>query len=235
MKHGLSLARSGAFKTSLLAALVAGAALACCLPAAAQTRGQWLIALGMNETSPQVSSGDLSAPSLPGTRIDVRSARAPILSVVKMLSDNWSVEGFAGLAYKHEVVGAGAVQGVGRLGSVKQISPTVLMQYRFLAPNDAFRPYLGAGPSYVHFFDARGSAALTALTQPGTVATRMKADDAFGVSMQVGGHFRLGERWFLDGSVIKSLIQTTTTLSTGQKIDTSLNPVSTNFSVGYRF
>lgn len=227
--------KSSAIKPNAVAALCALAAALSCQPATAQTAGQWLVALGINEISPQVKSGDLSPPSLPGTRIDVRSARAPILTVVKMLTDNWSVEGFAGLAYKHEIVGAGAIQGVGRLGSVKAISPTVLLQYRFLAPTDGFRPYLGIGPSYAHFFDERGSATLTALSQPGSVATRMKIDDALGLSMQVGANFKLNERWFLDASVIKTLLKTTTTLSTGQKLDAKLDPVSTNFSVGYRF
>ena len=233
MNRALPVTTVAFVKPSALACLCGLAASLLCAPATAQTAGQWLIALGINETSPQVKSGDLSPPSLPGTRTDVRSARAPILTVVKMLTDNWSVEGFLGLPYKHEIVGAGAIQGVGRLGSVKQVSPTVLLQYRFLAPGDGFRPYLGIGPSYAHFFEERGSATLTALTRP--VATRMKIDDALGLSMQAGANFKLTERWFLDASVIKTLLKTTTTLSTGQKLDARLDPVSTNFSVGYRF
>ena len=235
MNRALPVTTVAVVKPSALACLCGLVASLVCTPATAQTAGQWLIGLGINETSPQVKSGDLSPPSLPGTRTDVRSARAPILTVVKMLTDNWSVEGFLGLPYKHEIVGAGAIQGVGRLGSVKQVSPTVLLQYRFLAPTDGFRPYLGIGPSYAHFFEERGSATLTALTRPGTVATRMKIDDALGLSMQVGANFKLNERWFLDASVIKTLLKTTTTLSTGQKLDARLDPVSTNFSVGYRF
>lgn len=206
-----------------------------CQPVSAQSAGAWLFKAGINTITPEVRSGDLSAPSLPGTRIDIKSASAPIISATYMLTDNWSAEAFAGLPYKHEVVGDGAVKGVGRLGSVKQISPTALLQYRFLAPAEQFRPYLGAGLSYGHFFATQGSAALTALTQPGTTATRMKVDDAFGLSVQIGASFKLNERWFIDAAAIKTFIKTTTTLSTGQKIDTKLDPLATNVSVGYRF
>jgi outer membrane protein len=203
--------------------------------AMAQSAGTWLVKAGVNTIEPQVKSGDLSPPSLPGTQVDVKSATAAILAATYMVTDAVSVEFYAGLPYKHDIEGDGAIKGAGKIGSVKQVSPTLFGQYRFLSADSSFRPYVGLGLTYAYFFDEEGSGTLTALTNPGGPPTTMSASSAFGLSPQVGLSFRFSDRWFVDASVIKTFVKNTTTLSTGQKIDTKLDPVSTNISVGYRF
>jgi outer membrane protein len=203
--------------------------------AMAQSAGTWMVKGGVNNISPQVKSGDLSAPSLPNSQVDVKSATAAILTAAYMLTDETSLEFYAGLPYKHDIVGAGALSGAGKLGSVKQVSPTLFAQYRFMPPASAFRPYVGIGLTYAHFYGEEGSGTLTALTNPGGPPTTMKVDSAFGLSPQVGLSFQLNERWYLDGSVIKTFLKNKTTLSTGQTIDTKLDPISANISIGYRF
>jgi outer membrane protein len=210
-------------------------ALAACGAASAQSAGSWFGKVGVNQIDPQVKSGDLSAPSQPGTKIDVKAATALILTAGYMVTDNFSVEFYAGLPYKHDVEGDGTIKGVGKLGSVKQVSPTLFAQYRFMEANAAFRPYVGLGLTYAHFYGEEGSATLTALTNPGGPPTRMSASSAFGLSPQVGATFKVNDHWFVDASVIKTYIKNKNTLSTGQTIDTKLDPLSTNISVGYRF
>jgi len=203
--------------------------------AMAQSAGTWMVKGGVNNISPHVESGDLSPPSLPGTKFDVKSATTATASATYMVSDNLSIEFSIGLPSKHDVVGAGAIAGVGKLGSVKQVSPTLFGQYRFLAANAGFRPYVGLGLTYVHHFGEEGSGTLTALTNPGGPPTKMSVGSAFGLSPQLGLALKLNERWFVDGSVVKTYVKNTTRLSTGQAIDTRLDPVSTNLSIGYRF
>lgn len=209
------------------AALAAGAV-------SAQGAGSWLVKAGVNHIAPQVDSGTLSAPSLPNTRIDVKAASAPVISATYFYRDNLSVEAFIGTPYEHDVVGDGAIAGVGRIGKVKQLSPTVFAQYRFGAAG-GLRPYAGVGLTYTTFFDEEGSGTLTGLTNPGGSPTRLKVDDAFGVSMQLGLMVPVKDRWFLDATVIKTFIKTTSKLSTGQRIDARLDPLSVMVSVGYRF
>jgi outer membrane protein len=203
--------------------------------ASAQSAGSWLFKAGINNISPQVKSGDLSAPSLPGTKVDVEAATSLILTATYMYTDNLSVEFLAGLPYKHDVVGDGAIKGVGKLGSVKQVSPTVMGQYRFGTATSALRPYVGLGLTYAYFYGEEGSGTLTSLTNPGGTPTRMSASAEFGVSAQLGLSFRINERWSVDGSVIKTYIKNENTLSTGQKVETKLDPLSTNVSLVYRF
>lgn len=203
--------------------------------AAAQSKGSWLVKAGVNHIAPQVSSSDLSAPSLPGTKIDVEAATSAILTFTYMVTDQWSLEFYAGLPYEHDVVGDGAIKGVGKLGSVKQVSPTLFGQYRFLAANAPLRPYVGLGLTYAYFYGEEGSGTLTALTNPGGSPTRMSASSAWGLSPQVGATYKFDDRWFVDASVIKTFIKNENTLSTGQKIETKLDPLSVNVSIGYRF
>ena len=218
-------------RTALCAALLLGSGSV----ALAQSAGTWLVKGGFNGIAPAVKSGDLSAPSLPGSKVDVASANSLIATATYMLTNNASVEFVAGLPYEHDILGAGSLAGVGKLGSVKQISPTVFAQYRFMAPNAGLRPYVGVGLTYAYFYGAEGSAALTALTNPGGTPTRLSASSGFGLSPQVGATIALHERWYLDVSIIKTFLKNSTTLSSGQKIDTTLNPLSTNVSIGYRF
>jgi outer membrane protein len=215
-----------------LAAVVAALATG---PALAQSAGSWMIKGGVNNIAPHVSSGDLSAPSLPGTQVDVKSATAAIATLTYMLTDDVSLELYAGLPYKHDIVGAGAIAGVGKIGSIKQVSPTLFGQYRFMPTSAPLRPYVGIGLTYAYFFGAEGSGTLTALTNPGGSPTTLKASSAFGLSPQLGLAFAFTPRWYLDASVIKTYVKNHTDLSTGQRIETKLDPVSANLSIGYRF
>lgn len=223
-------------KNTRTLSMLAGALLALLAgSAAAQSAGTWSAKIGINQISPQVSSGDLSAPSLAGTQIDVKAASSVIVTGTYMLTDHASVEFYGGAPYKHDIEGAGAIAGVGKLGTIKQVSPTLFAQYRFMDSQAPFRPYLGLGLTYAYFYGAEGSGTLTALTNPGGSPTTMKVDSAFGLSPQVGATLRLNPHWYLDVSLIKTFLKTTTTLSTGQSIDAKLDPISFGLSLGYRY
>ena len=222
-------------KHAIVAAVAAGAALVAAGPAHAQAAGQWLFKAGWNNIMPKVDSGDLSAPSPPGTKVDVKSASALLLTGAYMVTDNFSVEFLAGLPYKHDIVGDGTIEGVGKIGSVHQISPTLMAQWRFLEPQAMFRPYVGLGVTYAVFYDTEGSGTLTALTNPGGPPTTISGDHAFGATGELGVTFKVNDQWFVDATIMKTYITTNTTLSTGQSIEVDQDPVAVNVSVGYRF
>ena len=222
-------------KQSIASVLVATAALCGAGAAQAQVAGDVLVKLGWNKIMPKVKSDDLSAPSLPGSKIDIKSASALFFTATYMITDDISVEALGGLPYKHDIVGAGAVAGVGKIGSVHQISPTVLLQYRFLAADAPFRPYIGAGPTWAKFYGSKGSAALTAVTNPGGPPTTIGGDTEWGATTQVGMNYKIDKHWFVDAAILKTFISTKATLSTGQSTSAKLNPIAINASVGYTF
>jgi len=221
--------------SALVSAAFGTLALAATPAAMAQDAGTVLVKIGYNQIIPEVSSGDLSAPSMPGTRVDVKEAGAPILTLTYMYTRNISFELYAGLPYEHEIVGDGAINGVGKIASTKQVLPTLFAQYRFFDKESFVRPYVGLGLTYGYFYGEEGSAALTALINPGGDPTLVEVDDAWGISPQIGATVKVDRNWFVDFSVVKTFITTTTHLSTGQSIETKLDPMSVNIGVGYRF
>ena len=222
-------------KHSIASALVATAALCGAGAVHAQAAGDVMVQLGWNKIMPKVKSSDLSAPSLPGSQINIKSASALFATLTYMVTDDISIEALGGLPYKHDIVGAGAVAGVGKIGSIHQISPTVLLQYRFLSADGPFRPYVGAGPTFAKFYGTKGSAALTAVTNPGGPGTTIGGDTEWGASLQAGANYKIDKHWFVDASVIKTFISTKATLSTGQETKARLNPIAINASIGYTF
>jgi outer membrane protein len=219
-------------KTNLLAL-----ALLCAFSGAwAQSPG-WLIQGGATQIAPSVSSGALSAPSPSGTTVGVSNDTRPTAQLTYVYNDHWSVAVPLGLGFKHKLYGTGAISNTGQIGTVTALPITVFGQYRFGAANDKFRPYGMLGLSYAYFHDAQGSAALNGLNpiNPSGGSTGLKVDSKFALSPGLGMFIRIDERWFVDMSYAKTFLKTTTTLSTGQSIQTTLNPGITSLGIGMRF
>ena len=216
--------------------IAAAAALAACGLASAQSAGSWLARVGVTHLAPDVSSGNLSAPSFPNTKVDSKSDTQLGGGITYMLTDNLAVDVPLATPFKHDLVGDGAIAGVGKLGSTKAIPATLMMQYRFNEANAAFRPYVGLGVTYAYFYDEKTTATLNGLTG-GTLAnpTTAKVDNKFGALAQLGFVYNFNERWFVDASYSKSFLKTKIHLSSGQSINVKLDPNVFALAVGYRF
>lgn len=218
------------------AAFVLAAGLAAAGAASAQSTGALLVRIGATQIKPDVRSGDLTAPSLPGTQANIKSDTQPTAGLTYMVTDNLSLDLPLAAGFKHDIVGAGAIGGVGKIGEVKALPVTLLGQYRFFSASDRFRPYVGIGPTYAKFYQARSTATLTALTggspaNPTTIEVQSKLT----YSVQLGLSVVLAPGWMLDVAVLKTPLTTRTTLSTGQTLDAKLDPMSTTIGVGYKF
>lgn len=217
---------------------MAGALLLASAPLAAQAQsaGSWMARGGVTQISPDVDSGNLTAPSFANTQVDVRSDTQLSGGITYMVTDHWAVDVPLALPFKHDTVGAGAIAGVGKIGEVKALPITIFAQYRFLEPQAKVRPYVGLGLTYAKFYKARSTAALNGLTG-GTPAnpTTLSVESKFGLTPQVGVNIALNDRWFVDLAYYKTFVKTRNTLSTGQHIDVKLNPNVYTIGIGYRF
>jgi len=223
------------FENAVKAAIVL-TVLATGTTAFAQSKGTWSVKVGFNKITPKVDSGDMSAPALPGTKADVASDTEPIFAGSYMLTDNVSVELDLGVPYKHEMLGAGSIQGTGKLGTAEALPPTLFLQYRFKEAKSMFRPYVGLGLTYAYFQKETGSGALTAITDTGaTTPTTFRLDNRFALSPQVGITYAINDKWFIDANVVKTFLKTTSHFSTGQTLDIKLNPVAISIAIGYQF
>ena len=215
--------------------LLALAALTFCGSALAQKAGSFSASIGATHIAPSVDSGNLSAPSLPNTKVDVNSNSQITGAVNYMATDNIAVHLPVGFGFKHEVSGDGAIKGVGKLVETRALPITLIGQYRFMEASATFRPYLGAGLSYVRFYKETGTATLTGITNPGGPATGAKFESKLAPTLQLGAIYNINDQWYLDASYAKTFLKTRATLTTGQTIDVTLNPSAYSLQVGYKF
>lgn len=213
---------------ALAAALTGGLAMA-------QKAGGTSASVGFTQISPSVNSGNLSAPSLPGSQIGITSNSQLTFAFNYAVTDNIILHLPIGLGFKHNINGAGNIAGVGKLGVTKALPITLMGQYRFLDANAAFRPFVGAGASYVKFYDTNGTGVLTALTNPGGPATGLSFASKLAPTVQLGGIFNINEKWYAEASYSKTFLSTRGTLTTGQTIDVKIDPSAYSFQVGYKF
>jgi outer membrane protein len=218
------------FKAIFLAVLALSAS-----AAFAQKAGTWSVSVGATQISPDVTSGNLTAPSLPGTQADVLSNTQLTGAVNYSYTDNIVIHVPLGFGFKHKVIGDGAIAGVGTIATTKALPITLLGQYRFLEPSATFRPYVGGGLSYVKFFKTTGTGVLTAITNPGGPATTISFESKLAPVLQLGATFNINEKWYLDASYTKTFLKTRGTLSTGQTLDSKLDPNGYTLQVGYKF
>jgi outer membrane protein len=219
-----------------LSALAAVASLTMSSNALAQSQGSWLVRGGIMQLAPQVTSGNLSAPSLPGAQSGVSNSTQIAGGITYMLSNSVAIDLPLALPFKHNLYGAGTIAGVGKIGDTKAIPATVMVQYRFGEANGMFRPYLGLGVTYAKFDGEHTTAALSGLTG-GTplTPTTLSIQSKLAATMQVGASYKIDERWFVDGSITKTPLKTRNTLSTGQTLDITLNPIGVSLGVGKKF
>lgn len=219
------------FKIVVVTTLIAthwGAALA-------QSAGTRMVRFGATDIAPQVTSGNMTAPSFINTQTDVGRDTKPSGGVTYMYTDNVSIDVPFALPFRHKLFGAGALAGAGQLGSVKALPVTVFGQYRFNEATSVFRPYVGIGLTYAYFYGETGSGALTATTNPGGPATGLSIESKWALTPQLGFSYVLNDKWMLDTSFSKTFLKNRTTFSTGQTIDTTLNPNTISLGVGMKF
>lgn len=215
--------------------LAFAALLAMSASAFAQKAGSWSASIGFTQISPDVTSGNLTAPSFAGTQADVNNNTQLTGAVNYALTDNIVINAPLGFGFKHTVSGAGAIAGVGAIATTKALPITLLGQYRFMDANAALRPYVGGGASYVRFYKETGTAVLTALTNPGGPATTLKFESKLVPTIQLGLVYNLNEKWYLDANYTKTFLKTRGTLSTGQTLDMKLDPNGYTLQLGYKF
>jgi outer membrane protein len=207
-------------------------ALACTMLACQAAQAQFdlhrlRVRVGPTTIVPDVKSGDLSGPSLPGTKIDVDSASGITGGLNYALTENISIDVPLDVPFRFDVNGAGTLNGTGKLADIKALPISLLAQYRFGNASSVARPYVGVGAAYTRFFGARSAAML------GPVTLSMKS--AWSGTAQLGVDVPFNDKWSLDVAATYVRLKTTGTLSTGQTIDVALNPMSYSLALAYRF
>jgi outer membrane protein len=233
---------------AFIAALGSGSAMA-------QNAGDWVLGAGWMHFAPQDSSKPLTFTSpihaeVPGSGASVGGSDTLGLSALYYFDSNWGLEGVFGIPPKFKLEGEGTLGPLGQLGEAKQWSPAILARYTFGNGNDAVRPFVGIGATYVWYDDVNLTSNLqNALgarlgRPPGSTRTSAKLDKSFTGVINAGATWQFDKHWGLSFSVsyipLKTTAKLTTRTAAGTTIGTSesrltLDPIVTYLAATYRF
>lgn len=203
------------------------------------------IKFGVAHVQPNSDASNVSGPFTPsGISLNVENVTTPIFGYVRDFDDNWSIEFALGLPPTHDVTLKvnnpnipGSAQALnGQVGArVRQVAPTVFVNYRFLDSSSAFRPFVGAGINYTRFDKTRSTANGNTLNGG---ATSLSLEDSVGVAVQIGASYRLTKEWSVNAALATAQVKTkltTNTLGIVRTADIKFRPAVLSVTVGYSF
>lgn len=237
MKKGLTIKR-----TIAVAATLAGIALAPAVGAQGYD-GNFMVRLQATgvftddslKSLRSVSGAPVSDLKAAGFDAEVSDRFLPTATLTYFFNRNLAVELFCCFSRHHVDLKApaGFAALSGKVAESWIFPPALTLQYHFDGMG-AFKPYVGVGAQWIHFFnEGTGSNTLQ--------STGVSFKDAFGVTLQAGVDLAIGNGWYLNADVKKSWLETTATWHnsavTGGNIvaKADLNPLIVSGGIGYRF
>jgi outer membrane protein len=212
-------------KLKMMSAAVAVATIAAAAPAyAGSETGNFMVRVQGTVVDPD-SSATVKAGGIVQSTWDaeVSTEVIPTLTLSYFLNKNIAVELFCCFA-KMNAEGKGGIDGMD-LGDFWIFPPALTLQYHF-DQFGAFKPYVGAGVQYIHFFSEGTS----------DLGTKIELDDAFGFTLQAGFDVSIGGGWYLNADVKKTFIDTDASWgSSGVTAEVDIDPWIYSLGVGYRF
>jgi outer membrane protein len=230
--------------TSKLCASLIALALAAPLAQAHQA-GDFIIRAGAATTAPNENSGELKldGAKVSGTKATLDSDTQLGLTFAYMVTDHVGIELLAATPFQHTVGvrGISAATGIagldGKLADVKQLPPTLSLQYYPMESTSKFQPYAGVGINYTMFFDED----LTR-ERKDQGFSNLKLQDSVGLAGQLGMDYMLTDNMLVNASVwyvdidTKATVDGPTALGVGRtKVNVDVDPWVYMVGVGYKF
>ena len=216
----------------LIFGLILAATTTASLPEAwALEAGDFLVRLRGVGVIPTGDSDNFS-PNLTTSGVEARPAGVPELDLTYMITDEIGLELIA-TTTPHDIDGTGAISGLGDVGDVWLLPPTLLAQYHFL-PGQRLRPYIGAGINYTIAYSEDVDSSLENVIGPAD----LEIDNSIGWAVQAGVDWALDDRWSLNLDMKYISISPDATLETATTRDTTevdINPIIFGVGIGYRF
>ena len=229
MKFSFRIAATAAFCAAALPAIAADLPQRAAAPAPMmtyETFDPWMIrvrALGvLPDGESKVSVG--GAPSVNGLKIS--NTFVPEVDITYFFTKNIAVEAICCVS-PHKIKGSKALAGVGEIGAALLFPPTIMLQYHF-TNFGAFKPYVGVGVNWTHFFRTDATAPFS----------NLKIDDSFGVAAQVGFDYMINRNWGINVDVKRIMIRPDATVRLGLVPITAkvhIDPWVVGVGVTYRF
>jgi outer membrane protein len=225
--------------TSLLGASLLALAL-CPIFANAHQAGDIIVRAGAATTAPNEESGNikLDGAKVAGTKATLDSDTQLGLAFAYMLTDHVGLELLAATPFQHTVAVKGLGAGLdGKLADIKQLPPTLSLQYYPMETASKFQPYVGVGVNYTWFYDEDLSS-----TRKSEGFSNLDLKNSWGWAGQLGMDYMLTDRMMVNASVWYVDIDTEATmdgpsaLSVGRtKVSVDVDPWVYMVGIGYKF
>lgn len=175
----------------------------------------------------------------PGGLLEVGDATTTGFGYVYRATPEWSVEVALGIPPRHKVYGEGFLKPFGQISSVKQLPPTVFVNYHFNEILPRLSPLVGLGLNYTKFSSARSTASGDAASGG---STKITLDDSWGLAAHAGLNYQIDKNWALVTTVamakVKSDMKAVTSTREGNVTRTTtidFRPIVYTLSLGYSF
>lgn len=192
--------------------------------------GDWMVRVRGVNVDWANKSDPVAALAVPADAIHVEKKVIPEIDISYFYTKNIAIELIATYPQKHTVHVTQSAAGAFDAGSLKELPPTVTVQYHF-TPEAQFRPYVGAGVNYTRLMKVD----LTPLNNV-SGGNNTLGRDSFGGALQAGFDFKIGENSYINVDVKKLYIKTDLTNSAAGKLSTlTLDPVLIGVGYGFKF
>jgi outer membrane protein len=181
--------------------------------AQAQELPRWILRAGVHPVQPKPHNHE---------QLQVGDGAAISFAATYMLSRHWGIEALAALPVEHEIV----LKGSGTVARVRQLPPTLSLQYHFIDPNGRIRGYLGAGINHTSFFDESTRGVL--------LQSELNLADSWGPAVQAGLDFDLARRWFISVDARWFDIDTAARLDGASLGTVEIDPYAVGMTIGRR-
>jgi outer membrane protein len=186
----------------------------------------WLVRLRVLNMAPLNHSRAFTAlaTNFPSNAVELDKKTFPEVDLSYFFNPNWAVELVLTYPQQHDV----SLAGVGDIGTVTHLPPTLSAQYHYPIKNSAFTPYVGLGLNY------------TRITSANLRVQTMDLDvtrDSFGLAYGLGCDYKLTDRLSLNLDFKHVNIKTNVKVAANHAILTNLDvdPNLVSIGIGYRF
>jgi len=194
--------------------------------------------IDVNSKAAPLAGGSKQFPD-PGPQIRVGNATTVGFGYTYRFAERWSGEIVLGVPPSHKIYGNGVLANAGQIAVVRQMPPTVFVNYHLGEWLPKFHPFVGLGVNYTYFEKKRSTPTGDAISGG---PTRITLTNSWGAAAHAGFTVQYSKNWSLTGTAayadVRSTMRSYTTTKDGlEELHTKINfrPIVYTMSLGYSF
>ena len=194
--------------------------------------------IDVNSKAGPLEGGSRQFPA-PGAQIRVGDATTTGFGYTYRFAPNWSGEIVLGIPPSHKIYGNGVIKNAGQIAVVRQMPPTVFVNYHLGEYFTKVHPFVGVGLNYTYFEKKRSTPTGDAISGG---PTRITLENSWGAAAHVGFTVQYTKQWSLTATAayadVRSNMRSYTTTNSGvEELHTKINfrPMVYTMSLGNSF